>query len=465
MKRTKISNEIFLEALDGAEDATSFKQIKSALSNEENETISNSFASSLEEDKSKHAGRTVLFVVTLTLVLAAGLFSFKGSRFVASWGPAISLLCVALDVSVAYFLYRRSVRGTMKIICVAIEVVSLLYFGYTITILFGSDTAPVVARSYISADYNAVEQNNHGPMVSIADLLEKAKKQAGVVALSENEHGGHGVVFAKATLINQIVPGNLPAALPKEAPQAPSFKSIEEANKWLQSEQGKLAAIATSYNSYYNAIREDARGVDSAIVAEMRQNSRLSEFQMGSLRTLESSMSNIASKPELKGKSFTEKSIDPEDLKENGIAGFIGWVVELVPIFFIFLLAYLPDSREPFEKLQEKEIRNLIKNQLNTNAISFDPSRIRKADLEDLIVFARRVFTSLALLKYLKDRKASFDQLFDFNDKNPHLLYYIEQGDCVWTMTQINASLENDPDFADNMEEAIRQPKRKFSMV
>lgn len=479
MNNTKhVSDQTFLGILSDIEAAENTAEVGEALTPsvlQSEEPISKSFVRSQNDNKVKFIGRIVLLVATVILIITAGCLSIKGSAFVASWGPAISVICMILDCAVAFLLFKKVVKGPFKVICLSIEVVSLFYFGYTITVLFNADKAPVVARNYLSADYNTVQQDNYEPMISIVDLLNKAKETAGQVAALENEHGGHGVVFAKATLIQSIKPGKNPKALPAQAPDAPAFETIEDANQWLQTEETKVMQAAEAYNAYYNAIRDHARAADSSIVKEMHENTKLSQFQTGSLRSLQTLMENISSKPNADSVRVSIKSIEVDDLKGNKLdktkhadwmAYAAGYGAEIIPIFFLFLLAYLPDTTETLEKMKNREARTLINTQLKNKGINFSPAELKAVDLEDLIGFTRQVFRSQELLSYLLDRKATFDDLLEYSKEHPAVLYYIGQGNCEWHLTTIKRRLQKDPAFEHNgLEQAIKEKSGAFQNV
>ncbi len=444
-------NDDLLDKIYSIQETTSLSKVEA---DETSAQPSHLFIESLKKDRAKKNGRALLFWFTVALITAIGICAYQGGKFIASWASGLTVFFMILDWTISYLFYKRLVTGVFKIVCLVIDLASFIYFGIAISALYGSGNAQVVARNYLAADYDAV-QSHYSDAATIRNLLADAVSNAAVVAAQENEHGGHGVVFSQAEAINQIKLKDLPAK-PSIVTEAPEFESLSEANTWLQTQEQEATRLAAGYDSYYNTIRESSQRVDSAINRALL--TPLTEFQKSSLNRLESSIAGISGKPKPKSVTFNHR-VAREDLRAEDYTGYIGFLVELIVLFFIGLLAYLPDTRESLEDMQDREVRIQVRNALKGSRIRYDAAKLKAIDQDKLLFFLQDLVDSPKLIDYMKSKKATFDMLFEFSEKHSELLYYLQKNDCMWSLFDINKELNNDPDFADSFEEAVAVPR------
>ncbi len=452
-----MNNNELIVAIDEIQEATSFEQITGILdTNSMNPT--GSFSKSSKSDGAKKAGHWVLFGITIALVLTAGTIAFIGGKFIAAWASFFAVVFMVLDCAVAFLLFRQLVSGWLKTVCLLIEISSLIYFGYSISAFYNSGNSKVVAQQTLGSVYTTMEQS-YNEALSLQNLLADAKDKAGYTAKQERALGGEGIVFAKADAINNLKVDSLDP-MPK-APDAPVFKSLSEANTWLQVQEHEADIQIGKYDAYQETVHDGAAGIDNALKAEL-SSENLSSFQRGSLISMETLMAGIVKKVPMKH-TPSNQLITSEDLKSEGFEGSMGYVVELVPLFFILLLAYLPVKRESIDDVKEREIRSIIKSWLTKNSTKFAPGALKAVPLEELIAFMRDVLGSERIITYLKSKKASFESLYEFYNDYPDLMYHLGQVDCKWTMPDILKALkQEDPSFADRFEEAIVIPKNSW---
>ncbi len=442
-------------ALKAIQNALSRKGVQAALATI-GQPPSNILAQELAEEKRKKGFRILLTVISSVLILAVTYFSFIGGGYIAEYAGPMALIFGILDLTIVFLLFADAVKGKLRFVLILFEILSLAYLGYAMSGYFGGGNLRTAAEKKIVAAYN-VAKEHFTAATATADLMKRNIANAGSVAEVEAKRDGKGVVFEKASFIASMKPDSL--TFRSALPQVPLFDDLTTANKWLQNERQKVTDQIGHYDASNEAMKNQAKGMYQSLQDALKMT--LSPQQTSNLQVLAASMQEIANKEALTSK-ITDEVLKPSDLKADGFQSFIGYIIDGVIIFFIFMLAIQKSSDKRIEEIKDQEMKSLMESILSDAAIAYDPQAVTDVPMARQYEILKTVFASEDLQRYLKT-KISFDEYVRFSKEHPQLARKL--GVTNWQLSEIKSELANNASFAGIADSALELTSAEWKML
>jgi len=413
-------------------------------------------AKEVNEESKKKGFRLFLLIMATLCISAVTYFAYIGGGYIAQYAGPIALIFGILDLSIVILLFTDAVKGKLRLFVLLFEIASLAYLGYAMGGYFGGGNLRTAAEKKLSADY-AVAKEHYTVAEATAELMQKSIDNAAAVAEVESQRDGKGVVFEKASFIASMKPSVFP--LIDSLPSVPTFNDLTAGNKWLQSQRQIVADRISKYDASVNAMRNQAKGTNASLEDALKM--ALSQQQISNLQVLAASMEEIANKESV-GTKISDEILTPSDLKADGFQSYIGYIIDVVIIFFILMLALQKNSEKGIEEIKDQEMKSFIEEILSEEGIAYDTEMLKDVPATRLYEALKIIFASDGLLKYLKT-KVSFHEYVEFLKEYPQLARAL--GTTLWSFAEIKKEIQKNPSFVTDFNYALQVSPSDWKML
>lgn len=169
-----------LEALRAITIASTKKEILAALQ-AIGQKPSELLAKDLAEENKKKGVRIFLLLIASLLILVVTTLAYIGGGYIAEYAGPIAIIFGVLDITIVILLFTDAIKGKMRFIAVAFEIVSLAYLGYAMGGYFGGGNLRTATEKKLVASYE-VSKVHYTAAQSTADLFTRAVSNAKSVA-------------------------------------------------------------------------------------------------------------------------------------------------------------------------------------------------------------------------------------------------------------------------------------------
>lgn len=433
--------------------ARTYEAVLSALKNVDKDYApSQLLTGEIEEEKQKKKLKSVFAIMAIIFILFVLCLSFIGGKFISEYVGPISIVFGVLDITIVYLLFGDHLKGDVKKvaarkIAIGFEVISLLYLGYAMGGYFGSGNVRTAADNKV-VKANAILKDHYEAAKSIEDLFTQAVNNAKSIARQEKQTG-EGVVFVSASRITPI--GLNPPPEPPTLEEAPEFKNLAQANKWLKNQREIISNITKAYDIRMKIVKNKAKST-----AESLRNTSgliaLEPEQVAGMESLITPMEGISSQADIDSK-IPDDLLTPDDLKADSFQGFIGYIIDGVIIFFILMIAFQKSSDKKLEEIKDEEIRSLIEDICLEYGITPNLHDMEGMPLDKAVDVLKIIESNKSLIPFLKD-KATLGEFVIFAKDYSQLAKQL--GNSQWSLAEIREEITKDPKFLSIATDAIK---------
>lgn len=425
-----------IQTIKDIRDASTNEDILSVLNLAE-QRPSSLITKEIVEEKNKKQRKIGLGILAVLLIIFVVRLAYIGGEFISSHLGLISLLVGLLDLTVLTLLLTDSVKGRARLIALAVEILSLLYFGYTINGCFIGDNLKITAEKKI-AEANEILKTHYESVQSAESLFKEAVESAKNISQTEDRRDGKGIMFETSNRISNIEV-TFTSKPPKPA-AAPEFNNLAEGNEWINDQREKISDLARQYDARMDVIKIQAQSTAKSL-ENIRELVALVPEQLGSLETLISLMESIGKKEKVTAEIPSQIILTADDVKSDAFQMFIGYIIDGVVIFVIIMIYFQKPSEKNIQQTKDEETRSLIESALIKQDIMPD---LQNIDVEKAFDTLKLIEGNKNLLNFLKE-KASFGEFILFEQDYPKIAKKIT--DSQWTLAEIREELEKDPKF------------------
>ncbi|HQV65092.1 MAG TPA: hypothetical protein PKZ56_02595, partial [Candidatus Paceibacterota bacterium] len=353
-----------------------------------------------------------------------------------------------VDTIITLILAFEFITSWKRFLLIPLEVGSLIFLGYVMVGYFGSGNLRTATESKLMKDYDIVN-HYYSDAKSTISKTAKTAMDAASVAVAEKARTGEGIVYDKGMIISSMKIDSVKA--PDELATVPTFKTLEEANKYLHRERQKLNDMISDYKSISTSAKESAAGIRDGLTTSLDQVATVE--QKSNLNLMISSMNNIANVPELK-EEISDDVLNTGDLKADGYQGYFGYIFDIAAIAMVIIIGVFKVSNYNIREIAETESLALLDAILMDQGINFDPekAKIDKVNIRQFMDSVNTVVDDPNLTKYIKAHM-SFNDYLNFAKQYPEIAKAL--GGSKWQYKNIIKEIEADDDFVTSAVEAI----------
>lgn len=435
-----------LDALKGIASATTLRKIKEILG-QVDQNPSPEFTKQEEKAQAKRMTRYLLVIVALAFIGAVTYLAWIGGDYIFAYAGFIALFFGILDAALILLLAGNVIKGKARYGILIFEIGSLLYLGYAMSGYFGGGNLKTAAETKLMKDYEIVNHYRTSAQ-TIAEQATRAAQNAKQVADIEFARDGKGVVYEKGTMMAGMKIDSIPIIKPLRT--IPDFTSIVEANKFLHVERQKLAEQITGIKSVASSIQQQAAGIDAGLTQAIAMG--LSSQQMNNLQVLSGTLQAIT-KTQIVDEKIADDVLTPQDLQADGFQKYIGYIIDIIIIFFIVMIALQKEDSEDIEKIRESEAKALISEILSDETIPFDSDRVSQAKFKHLHEAIKTIMSDDVLKTYVR-KNMSFNEFLEFMREHPVVAKSL--GGTKWAYRDIMKEINSNEEFLSYAQDAIK---------
>lgn len=405
----------------------------------------------LNEEVSKASSQKntkIFLAIVATLMIGAITYmAWLGGNYLFSYAGFIAIFFGILDVTLIMLLTTNALKGRWRYFALAFEIASLFYLGYAMGGYFGGGNLKNATEGRMTAMYQVSEEYRSNAE-SVADLMQRSINNAKNVRGVEEKRDGKGVVFEKADFISGMKPATVQSL---KMGNVPTFKSLIEANKWLDEQRRLIMEAVSDYESSENAMKSQARSTDAGLQQAIKMQG-LSQQQVSNLQVLSSSMKEIAEYPKVTS-VIPENKLGPKDLKADGFQSYIGYLIDIIIVFLIVMIALQRNPEGKLNEIKEEEVRSIMQSILEEQNINYDPDMVKNIPIRKQIDALKIAMSNEHLTDYIR-KNASFDEYLLFAKEYPVIARNL--GSTTWSFAEIKKQLEADSNFINIAQDALK---------
>lgn len=365
----------------------------------------------------------VLGIATVACMIASGYYSIIGSNFMFSGASAVSMIFSALSFALLYVVLQRRF-GYLPL---AFGGVCALWAAFMIPGYFGQEGLRVSAQNQVSLMRTEAEQTYYKDILALNSMTENMAITGASVAFIEEHRDIKGTVAEKGALIEQMMrPIEVPEfPAPVDDSLVPKFKSLPEANKWVQDQTSLLNTNMAKMQSISSGLIQKAQGAASGLDTLLKTGT-LSPQQKSNLSSLTEALHQIGNY-KLSTPKLEARTLSSSDLRTGVEHWVIGGLIEIVIELLLFMLIRAQMNSFSMDELQKEAAFRGLSKLFQDWSIPCGKLETANFDYQVLENLAARLEQDEQLREWFK-KNSDFNAAMQLEQKHPGALDLLKSG-------------------------------------